>query len=121
MTKGLFCSTFHITNYSRTKTPDVISFLSNLSLLQKLEMFAGSLGHLILISGRSGKEIKRILTTRTFFMPQLFTRDNELYVLYGTGGPVSPGNLSIVPLQNLISGNLVSSYCFMKNRDATNL
>lgn len=67
------------------------------------------MGHLILISGRTGKEIRRLLTPRTFFMPQLITRDNESYVIYGTGGPISAGDLNIVKLQNLVAGNLVGA------------
>ncbi|RZC42814.1 PQQ 2 and/or VCBS domain containing protein, partial [Asbolus verrucosus] len=70
----------------------------------------GKEGHLILISGKTGKEIKRIKTpygAKTFFMPQLLQVNNsQILTIFGTGSPTSPGNLSIVSIENLIHGNL---------------
>ncbi|XP_048525388.1 uncharacterized protein LOC109537293 [Dendroctonus ponderosae] len=64
-------------------------------------------GHIILLSGKSGREIKRVQTpnrSKTFFMPQLLKQnESSLMVLFGTGTPNSPGNLSVVPINDLES------------------
>lgn len=69
-------------------------------------------GHLLLISGRDGKLIKKVSTPgekEIFYTPQLFNSSGELLVLFGTGSPNSPGNLSVVSLQHLLAGNMVNS------------
>lgn len=65
-------------------------------------------GHLILISGKTGNELKRREIGRTYFMPQTFKRKDQLFLVYGTGGPASGGSLHLAPLSAIInSGNLV--------------
>ncbi|EEZ99777.2 hypothetical protein TcasGA2_TC002556 [Tribolium castaneum] len=68
-------------------------------------------GHLVLISGKTGKEIKRITVpngSKTFFMPQLLRVNGSDFVIFGTGSPTTPGNLSIAPLDGLMAGNLTT-------------
>lgn len=68
----------------------------------------GNIGHLVLISGSTGNELKRREIGRTFFMPQIFKRNKEWFVLYGTGGPDSGGSLHLAPLSAIVSENLVN-------------
>ncbi|KAK9754606.1 hypothetical protein QE152_g1071 [Popillia japonica] len=66
-------------------------------------------GHLILVSGRTGEEIKRVETTpnlETFYLPQLLYNERDVYVIFGTGSPTSGGNLSVVPLHEVAQGYL---------------
>lgn len=60
-----------------------------------------------MLSGKTGNELKRKEIGRTYFMPQVFKRNNKLFVLYGTGGPASGGSLYMTPLSAVNSGNLV--------------
>ncbi|CAH0546377.1 unnamed protein product [Brassicogethes aeneus] len=73
----------------------------------------GKDGHLIILSGKTGEEIKRINTpngAKTFFMPQLLKQnETSTVVLIGTGSPSSPGNLSSVPLKDLLTDNLFNN------------
>lgn len=71
------------------------------------------LGFLVIISGKTGAELVRVSTPHsieTYFAPQLFTRINgEKSVLFGTGGPNSPGSLHMVDLHDINMKNMVSS------------
>ncbi|KAJ3662550.1 hypothetical protein Zmor_006894 [Zophobas morio] len=69
----------------------------------------GKGGHLVLTCGKTGKEIKRITIpyqVETFFMPQLLKINDTYHVMFGTGSPVTPGNLSITALDSLMNGNM---------------
>lgn len=70
-------------------------------------------GHIILFSGKNGQEIKRIAmydNAKIFYMPQILLQNStNPFVLFGTGSPSSPGNLSLAPLNDILSGVLVSS------------
>ncbi|XP_060520035.1 uncharacterized protein LOC132698145 isoform X2 [Cylas formicarius] len=69
-------------------------------------------GHIEILSGKNGAPI--VLTalpnrSQSYFMPEVLQRDeNVTYILYGTGSPNWPGNLSAVPLQDFIAGNLLN-------------
>ncbi|KAJ8975519.1 hypothetical protein NQ317_010634 [Molorchus minor] len=68
-----------------------------------------SSGHIILISGRNGQEIRSIEMpngAKTFYMPQILFKNNSSFVLFGTGTPSAGGNLSSVPLNDIVSGIL---------------
>ncbi|XP_076263482.1 uncharacterized protein LOC143198239 [Rhynchophorus ferrugineus] len=62
-------------------------------------------GHVIILSGKTGEELKRLETpnrSKTFFMPQLLKQnDTSTLVLFGTGSPNTPGNLSAISLDNI--------------------
>lgn len=66
-----------------------------------------------MFSGKNGQEIKRIATfddAKIFYMPQILVQnDSSAFVLFGTGSPSSPGNLSVAPLNDITSGVLVST------------
>lgn len=69
------------------------------------------MGHLIVVSGRSGEEIKRVETpnnSETFYPPQVLYNERDVYIIFGTGSPTSPGNLSAVSLREVVGGYLVS-------------
>ncbi|CAH1981821.1 unnamed protein product [Acanthoscelides obtectus] len=65
----------------------------------------GKDGHIILFSGKSGKELKKLDTpnnAKTFYMPQVLKyNDSEAFVLFGTGSTTRPGNMSVVSLKNI--------------------
>lgn len=69
--------------------------------------YSGNIGHLILLSGKTGNELMRKEIDRAYFMPQIFKRNNEWFVVYGTGGPVTGGSLHLSPLATVASGNSV--------------
>lgn len=69
-------------------------------------------GHIVLMSGKTGEELQKVSTpngTKTFYMPQLLTNSRGSFVLFGTGSPSSPGNLTVMPLSYLQSGNVVTN------------
>lgn len=69
-------------------------------------------GQIVLLSGKNGEELFRIGTpngTKTFYMPQVLTNSKGAFILFGTGTPNSPGNLSIIPLTDLSSGKMVGT------------
>lgn len=69
---------------------------------------SGNIGHLILLSGKTGNELMRKEIDRTYFMPQIFKRNNKWFVVYGTGGPVTGGSLHLSPLATVTSENSVT-------------
>ncbi|XP_017771105.1 PREDICTED: uncharacterized protein LOC108558637 [Nicrophorus vespilloides] len=65
-------------------------------------------GQLLVISGKTGNEIQRMSTpynAETYSVPQLLPKPDDYYVLFGTGSPSSPGNLSVISLKSFMSGN----------------
>lgn len=59
-----------------------------------------------MLSGKNGEELQKIKTpngTKSFYMPQLLKNSKGSFVLFGTGTPTSPGNLSAMPLMDLVS------------------
>ncbi|XP_022902074.2 uncharacterized protein [Onthophagus taurus] len=64
-------------------------------------------GHMILISGKTGDEMKRVETPKgieTYFTPQIIANNRSTFVIFGTGSPTSPGNLSVVLLKDITQG-----------------
>ncbi|XP_050299477.1 uncharacterized protein LOC126738245 [Anthonomus grandis grandis] len=62
-------------------------------------------GHIMLLSGKTGQELKRANIpnkSKTFFMPQVYKQnENSTILLFGSGTPNTPGNLSYVQLSQL--------------------
>ncbi|KAK9885823.1 hypothetical protein WA026_013695 [Henosepilachna vigintioctopunctata] len=67
-------------------------------------------GHIIVLSGKNGNVIKKIpVGARTFYMPQIIHKNDGDYILFGSGGPTTPGNLSIAELKTFLL-NTSNSY-----------
>ncbi|KAJ8922345.1 hypothetical protein NQ315_004288 [Exocentrus adspersus] len=96
---NIFVANF-IPDQNNDSIPEVLSSHSTLS--------AEKDGHIVLFSGKNGQEIRRIPTVdnaKTFYMPQLLVRDgSDVFVLFGTGTPSASGNLSVLPLNDLVLG-----------------
>ncbi|KAL1517716.1 hypothetical protein ABEB36_001447 [Hypothenemus hampei] len=93
---NIFVANF-VEDLNEDNVSDVITSHSNLE--------DGASGHVILFSGKTGEELKRVQVphgAKTFFMPQVL-RQNASYamLLFGTGTPSTPGNLSLIPLKHL--------------------
>ncbi|XP_066251301.1 uncharacterized protein [Euwallacea similis] len=61
-------------------------------------------GRIVLLSGKTGETIKEIRTpngTKTFYMPQVLHQNTSSVLLFGTGTPGTPGNLSTVPVKDM--------------------
>nr|CAI5831764.1 unnamed protein product [Callosobruchus analis] len=62
-------------------------------------------GHIILFSGKSGKQLWKLDTpnnAKTFYMPQILKyNDSSVFVLFGTGSTMGPGNLSAISLKSI--------------------
>lgn len=72
---------------------------------------AGNDGHLVLFSGKNGNELAKLDTpngAKTFYMPEILVKNGTSFVIFGTGTPYSPGNLSVALLGDIIAGKLVS-------------
>uniref|UniRef100_A0A1Y1L8D8 FAM234A/B beta-propeller domain-containing protein n=1 Tax=Photinus pyralis TaxID=7054 RepID=A0A1Y1L8D8_PHOPY len=67
------------------------------------------LGHLLLISGKTGSQIQKIATAiEIYYTPQLVKQANGNYsVLFGTGSPTVPGNLTVVSLDEFKAGSII--------------
>ncbi|KAF5276755.1 hypothetical protein FQR65_LT16205 [Abscondita terminalis] len=67
------------------------------------------LGHLMLVCGKTGSLLYQASmpgNAETYYAPQLLDQGGNFSILFGTGSPTVPGNLSIVPLRDLLLGNL---------------
>ncbi|KAK4873363.1 hypothetical protein RN001_015392 [Aquatica leii] len=67
------------------------------------------LGHLMLVSGRTGNLLYQAsipANAETYYTPQILERNGNYSILFGSGSPTVPGNLSMVPLRDLLLGNL---------------
>ncbi|KAL3284773.1 hypothetical protein HHI36_018916 [Cryptolaemus montrouzieri] len=61
-------------------------------------------GHIVILSGKSGKIILEIpIGAKIFYMPQILHRPDGDYILYGSGGPSTAGNLSVAMLKSYLS------------------
>lgn len=67
---------------------------------------------MLLISGKTGTELQEVSTPNnieTYYTPQLLKQEDGNYtIVFGTGSPTVPGNLSVVPLKQFLSGNMVN-------------
>ncbi|KAF5299712.1 hypothetical protein FQA39_LY11507 [Lamprigera yunnana] len=68
------------------------------------------LGHIMLVSGKTGYLLYQVPTpanVEIYYTPQLLHQnDGNFSILFGTGSPTVPGNLSIVPVRDLVIGVL---------------
>lgn len=99
-------------HFAKRSAPQDVSAIASCS-----STFSGNsrVGHLLLVSGKTGEELRKVSLpngTETFYTPQIFSPNNNgsYTVLFGTGGPTTPGNLSVVDLSDLLlhAENMVS-------------
>ncbi|CAG9763246.1 unnamed protein product [Ceutorhynchus assimilis] len=86
-----------VANFIQDQNNDNITdVITSHSLLQDK-----TFGHVLILSGKTGQELKRVDTPKTFFMPQLLQQNStSTLVLFGTGTPNAAGNLSAIDLNN---------------------
>lgn len=60
-------------------------------------------GKIVLISGKTGKTLNNIkFHKKLLYMPQLLKQnESSVYVVFGCGGPSTPGSLVAIPLNKL--------------------
>ena len=66
-------------------------------------------GHLMVVSGSDGALIHRLPVPdgrETYLSPLLWSRQGEVWVVFGTGGETFPGSLWAVPAANVLAGSL---------------
>ena len=69
-------------------------------------------GHLMVVSGKDGSVIHRMRVPdnrETYCSPLLWTRMEEKWVVFGTGGETFPGSLWAVAAQEVLAGSLAQA------------
>ncbi|XP_018568780.1 uncharacterized protein LOC108909041 [Anoplophora glabripennis] len=96
-------SNIFVANFIQDQNNDSVSDI----LASHSSLTAERDGHIVLFSGKDGHEIKRTSTfdnAKTFYMPQMVSLNSSVFVLFGTGSPSTPGNLSLTPLSDIMMG-----------------
>ncbi|CAH1113366.1 unnamed protein product [Psylliodes chrysocephalus] len=101
---NVFVASF-IPDQNNDSVPDIIASHSSLNTERD--------GHLVLFSGKTGKEIKNVRTpgdAKIFYMPQILVQNSTTsFVIFGTGSPSSGGNLTAAPIEDISIGVLGNS------------